>query len=301
MLFSTRHSVRILNSYGMDRSFTEDMCGLYGEATAKDGDFVSSGYYGVSSHSFDKMDAKRIGGEVARRAVDGLNASSVPSGKYRIIFHHEAMADLLQTFSGVFSAEVAQKGMSLLAGKVGETIAAPCVTLIDDPLLPDGLDSRPFDAEGVPSSVHTVIAQGEFRTFLHNLKTARKDGVETTANASKAGYASSVHVAPSNFFLEAGKISFDEVLTQAGQGIVITEVSGLHAGANPVSGDFSLLSKGYTFQDGKRQKAVEQITVAGNFYDLLKSVRCFASDLTFPSGGFGSPSVDVGELSVSGS
>ena len=81
---------------------------------------------------------------------------------------------------------------------------------------------------------------------------------------------------------------------------MITEVSGLHAGANPVSGDFSLLSKGYTFRNGKRDKPVEQITVAGNFYELLKGVKEVASDLAFPNGGMGSPSVDVGELSVSG-
>ena len=139
-----------------------------------------------------------------------------------------------------------------------------------------------------------------FQTFLHNLKTAHKDGVESTGNASKAGYASAVHVAPSNLYLVAGKKSFDELLASIGSGLVITEVSGLHAGANPVSGDFSLLSKGYTFVDGKREKAVEQITVAGNFYELLRNIRELANDLVFPLGGIGCPSVDAGELAISG-
>lgn len=177
---------------------------------------------------------------------------------------------------------------------------APCVSLIDDPLLPDGMASRPFDAEGVPSSAHTVVENGVFQTFLYDLKTAHKDGVATTGNANRASAASSVHVAPSNFYLKPGGKSFDALLEGIGEGIVITEVSGLHAGANPVSGDFSLLSKGYTFRNGKRDKAVEQITVAGNFYELLKSVQELANDLAFPRGGIGSPSVDVGELSISG-
>ena len=210
------------------------------------------------------------------------------------------MADLLQTFCGIISAESAQKGLSLLKGKLGEQVAAQCVTLIDDPLLLDGLEARPFDDEGVASAAHTVIENGVFQTFLHNLKTVHKDGVETTGNASRAGYASSVHVAPSNLYFQPGRRSVEEMLASIGEGLVITEVSGLHAGANPVSGDFSLLSKGYVFQNGKRGKGVEQITVAGNFYDLLSSIRELASDLVFPLGGIGSPSVDAGELSISG-
>ena len=174
------------------------------------------------------------------------------------------------------------------------------VTLVDDPLLEGGMGSRPFDDEGVPSATHTVVEDGVFRTFLHNLKTARKDGVATTGNARKVGYASAVHVTPTNFYLKPGKRTLDDMLRGIGEGLVITEVSGLHAGANPISGDFSLLAKGYTFREGRREKPVEQITVAGNFYELLEAVRELASDLTFPMGGIGCPSVDVGELSVSG-
>ena len=295
-----RHTIRIINSYGMDRSFTEAMCLMYGQATAKEGTSVATGFYGIGGRSFDLLDAGKIGTETARRAVENLNASPVPSGQYRIVFANEAMCDLLSTFCGIFSAESAQKGLSLLRGRIGETVAAPCVTIVDDPLLKEGLECRPFDAEGVASRAHTVVDAGVFKTFLHNLKTARKDGVETTGNASKAGYASSVHVAPSNFYLKPGAKSFEELLFGIGSGLVITEVSGLHAGANPVSGDFSLLSKGYAFSNGKREQAVEQITVAGNFYELLRNIRELANDLVFPLGGFGCPSVDAGELSVSG-
>ena len=294
------YTVRIVNSHGMDRSYTEDVCALYGQATAKDGDFVSSSGYGVAARSFDGLDVQKVGGEVARRTLDGLNAAPVPSGKYRVVFFSEAMCDLLGVFSSIFSAETAQKGMSLLKGRVGERIAAPCVTLVDDPLMEGGMGSRPFDDEGVPSATHTVVEDGVFRTFLHNLKTARKDGVATTGNARKVGYASAVHVTPTNFYLKPGKRTLDDMLRGIGEGLVITEVSGLHAGANPISGDFSLLAKGYTFREGRREKPVEQITVAGNFYELLSAVRELASDLTFPMGGIGCPSVDVGELSVSG-
>lgn len=296
-----KQTVRIINSLGLDRSFTENMCGLFAEPNAKEKDFVSSGSYQQMARHFDALDASAVAAESAARAVNGLHATSIPSGKYRVVFHNEVMTSLLDVFATVFSAETAQKGLSLLTGKLNEGVAAPCVTLIDDPLLENAMNSRPFDAEGVASGRHTLVESGVFKTFLHDIKTARKDGVKTTANAGKGGYASSIHVMPSNLFFEKGNKPFDQLLTDMGDGLVITEVSGLHAGANPVSGDFSLLSKGYTVKQGMRDRPVEQITIAGNYYELLKSIRAFASDLCFPDGSVGSASADVGELSVSGS
>ena len=292
-------TVRIVNTYGMRREYAENYAMLFSAPTAREGERVSSGSYGQVERSFDKLDGDAVARIAAERAVGWLHASSMPSGKYRVVFLNEVMTNLMGVFATIFSAKTAQKGLSLLSGKLGETIASPCVTLIDDPLLAHGLNSRPFDAEGVPSKAHTVIESGVFQTFLHNLKTARKDGVTTTGNASK-GYAATVGVSPSNLYFQPGQKSLDELLASAGSGVVITDVMGLHAGANAVSGDFSLLSKGYRFKDGKRAEAVEQITVAGNFYELLKSIREFANDLRFPDGGKGSASVDAGELSVSG-
>ena len=300
MVETTKHTVRIANSFGMDQTYTENFCDLYCGANVKEGDNVSTGGFVQISRDFDALDPDRLARDSVDQAVKGLNAEPVASGKYHVVFWNEALVSLLGVFSTVFSAETEQMGLSLLSGKLGETIAAPCVTLVDDPLRPDCLGSRPFDDEGVPSHQHMLVENGVFRTFLHNLKTARKAGVESTGNGSKADYSSPVRVAPSNLYFEPGALSFEELLSQVGDGIVITEVSGLHAGANPVSGDFSLLSKGYTLKDGKRDQPLERITVAGNFYELLKNIRAFASDLRFPNGALGSASADAGEMTVSG-
>ena len=300
MVETTKHTVRIANSFGMDQTYTENFCNLYCNANVKEGDNVSTGGFVQISRDFDALDPDRLARDSVDQAVKGLNAEAVASGKYHVVFWNEALVSLLGVFSTVFSAETEQMGLSLLSGKLGETIAAPCVTLVDDPLRPDCLGSRPFDDEGVPSHQHMLVENGVFRTFLHNLKTARKAGVESTGNGSKADYSSPVRVAPSNLYFEPGALSFEELLSQVGDGIVITEVSGLHAGANPVSGDFSLLSKGYTLKDGKRDQPLERITVAGNFYELLKNIRAFASDLRFPNGALGSASADAGEMTVSG-
>ena len=300
MVETTKHTVRIANSFGMDQTYTENFCNLYCNANVKEGDNVSTGGFVQISRDFDALDPDRLARDSVDQAVKGLNAEPVASGKYHVVFWNEALVSLLGVFSTVFSAETEQMGLSLLSGKLGETIAAPCVTLVDDPLRPDCLGSRPFDDEGVPSHQHMLVENGVFRTFLHNLKTARKAGVESTGNGSKADYSSPVRVAPSNLYFEPGALSFEELLSQVGDGIVITEVSGLHAGANPVSGDFSLLSKGYTIKDGQRDQPLERITVAGNFYELLKNIRAFASDLRFPYGPMGSASADAGEMTVSG-
>ena len=300
MLSTTSGQTRIANSYGLNLSFRDNLAVAVASALAKEGDRVSTGTGFAISRDFEALSVEKIAGEAVEEALFMLHAAPVPSGTYRAIIHSRCMPDLLGVFSDVFSAENAQKGMSLLAGKEGEVIAAPCVTLMDDPLLPGGLASRPFDAEGVAARSKAVIENGRLTTLLHNLKTARKAGVKTTGNAAKGGYAGTVEVAPSNFYLKPGEKSLEQLTAEMGEGLVITDVSGLHAGANAISGDFSLIAHGYTVKNGRKDQPVERITVAGNFYQLLKNIRAVGSDLCFPGSSMGSPSVDVGEIAVAG-
>ena len=300
MVSTSSGETRIVNSYGLNLCHKDNMSYAFAQAIAKEGERVVTGAGFKVTRNFDELCAKAIAQEAVEEALFMLKAAPVPSGVYRAIIDRKCMPDLLSAFSGVFSAESAQKGLSLLAGKEGEIIASDVVTVMDDPLLPDGLNSYPFDAEGVAARTKAVIEKGKLNTLLHNLKTARKAGVQTTGNAAKAGYAGAVNVSPSNFFLTPGEKSLAELMADMGEGLVITEVSGLHAGANPISGDFSLIAQGYTVKNGKKDAPVEQITVAGNFYQLLKNIRAVGSDLCFPGSSIGSPSVDVGEISVAG-
>ena len=138
---------------------------------------------------------------------------------------------------------------------------------------------------------------------MHNLKTAHKQGVQTTANASRPGYAASVSVAPSNFCIQPGEADLDGMLEKLGEGLLITELQGMHAGANPITGDFSLAAKGFAVRGGRLAGAVNQITVAGNFYELLLNVEAVGADFEFQYPGascFGSPTLLVSKLSVAG-
>ena len=300
MLSTVSGSTSLVNTYGLRLNQRDNMIAAYVSVVAKEGERVATGSGFGFGRDFSALSAEKMAAEAVEEALFYLNAAPVPSGAYRVIVDRRCMPDLLSTFAGVFSADAAQKGMSLLAGREGETIAAECVTLMDDPHMKDGLASSGFDAEGVATQVKAVIENGRLTTLLHNLKTARKAGVKSTGNASRGGYSSPIGVSPSNFYFKPGSKTLGELMTDMGNGLVITDVSGLHAGANPVSGDFSLLAKGYTVENGQKGRAVEQITVAGNFYTMLKNIRAFGSDLEFVGSPVGSPSVDVGEMTIAG-
>ena len=292
--------VYLRNSYGLNLQHKDNAFIAYTGAIAKDGDSTSTGMAFKCGRDFAKLDVKKLGEEAAQEAASGLHAEPVPAGNYRMILRYDAMQSLLATFCGIFSAENAQQGLSLLKGREGEKIAADCVTLMDDPLLEGGFDSAPFDGEGVASKTKAVVENGVLKTLLHNRKTAKKQGVASTGNALRPGLSAPITVAPTNFFFKPGDKTLAELEADMSDGLVITDLSGLHAGANMTSGDFSLLSKGYLLKGGKRVQPVEQITIAGNFYDVLKNIRAIGSDLIFPASGVGSSSVDVGTLTAAG-
>ena len=301
-VMSAEEEVAIVNTLGLNVSTRANM--IYGgvSPTARDGEKVSSGFATFIALNPADIDLKAVAAEAAEKALSALDAVQIESGSMRVMFDPDTAGDLLATFSGIFSADAAQKGLSLLKGREGESIAAECVTLLDNPHLAGSIASQPFDGEGVATSVKKVIENGKLTTLLHNLKTAHKQGVATTANASR-GYNSTVGIAPTNFYFQPSETSFEEMLNKLDDGLVITEVAGLHAGANAVSGDFSLSAKGYKVRGGKRAETVKQITVAGNFFQLLQNIEAVGADLKFglpSSSQFGSPSIIVKSLSVAG-
>lgn len=302
-VFSERAATALVNSEGLDVSSEGNLLGGYVAAVAREGEKVNTGFKLFFTMNPEEIDLEKVAREAAQEALSGLDAAPVPSGAYRVLLRRDVAATLLSTFSGVFSADNAQRGLSRLKGKEGETVAAACVTIMDDPHRAGSASSTPFDGEGVATAVKAVVEGGRLNTLLHNLKTAHKQGVETTANASRPGYAAPVGVAPTNFYFKPTDASFEAMLEALGDGLLITDMQGMHAGANPITGDFSLAAKGFRVRGGKIAEAVAQITVAGNFYELLEGIEAVGGDLDFlaPGGScFGSPSLIVGRISVAG-
>ena len=293
-------SYGIYNTKGLELTNKDNILTSYVVPVVEDKSGKNDGVGYVVASSIDEVDTKKMAKQGVEEALSKLGGKSISSGTYNTIIYNEAMVQLLETFASTFSADAAQKGLSLFKGKEGEMVASNLVTIVDDPLMKGGLASAPFDDEGVATFTKELIFEGKLNTLLHNLKTANKQGVKSTGNGFKSSYASPVNVSESNLYLRAGEKSLEDLMKEINEGVMITDLAGLHSGANTVSGDFSLAAKGFYIKDGQKTFPVEQITVAGNYFDLLKNITYIGNDLKFPLSNVGSPSVIATGLSIAG-
>lgn len=300
---ASRVRIAITNSKGLDLSYENTLTALVTAAVVSDGTEMANDYQ-VEVKKLTDIDTDKMVAKAVKGAKEKLGGGPAPTGAYPVVFSSDAMRSLLATFSSIFSSEAAQKGLSKLGDKEGEVIAAPMVTLVDDPFYAESALPMPFDMEGSPTHRKNVIEAGKLTTLLYNLKTAAKAGKKTTGNASKRGYAGAIGISPFTMYLAPGSLTEEELLQKAGKGVFIEDLGGLHAGANPISGDFSLQSAGFMIEEGRKTEHVKSFTVAGNFYDLLKNITALSDKVELRGGGgitaFASPAVLVEGLSIAG-
>lgn len=285
--------VAFLNSAGLDLSYT-DAIAYHGVAAAvKDGEQAEEHYeVGFIGEETVEETAQRA----VQTALSQLGADSIPSGKYDIVMDASTMRSLLSVYSSVFSARSAFLKTTLLAGREGEKVASDNFSLIDDPFYPTKHGRCPFDAEGVAVFKKNVIEHGVLKTLLYNRMYAAKFHCETTGNA-----ASAKTIAPKGLYIEAGDLTSEALLEKLQNGLYITKLNGLHAGANVQSGEFSLEASGFMVENGRKTKPVKNITIADNFYALIKKVEALSDTVDFGvSFTFGSPEVMFKDVSVSG-
>lgn len=301
-MMSNVNEVYLCNSSGLELSNRVGTTVGYASAVVRDGEEAQEAYEAGTGSTPEEL--LHLPAAAVRKALDKLGAQVLESGKYHVVFSGEQFRSFLSTFSDVFSAKQAQLGLSLLAGKEGQTVAAPCVTVTDDPMREGYAMQTPFDGEGVATARKNVIENGVLKTLLYDLTTAHKAGKTSTGNGQKHGYSSAVSISPYSFSIAAGDCTQEELFALAGDGVYITECKGFHAGANPVTGDFSIESAGFRIRNGKRAEPVKSFTVAGNFFDLLQEIDRLGSEVRWsPLGGytvFGSPDVLVRNMSIAG-
>lgn len=289
----------IKNSKGLDLYHNGNSIYAYIAVVVQDGDSIKNDSAYIVTKDFSEMDPIKLATEAVNKALNKLSSISIESKTYNVIIENDTFADLLGSMSGIFSAEAVQKGVSKLKDKIGEVVASPIVTITDNPHLKNGYGSAPFDAEGVPTLCKSLIKNGVLKTYLYNLKTAKKDSVKTTGNAAKGGYKGTMGISSFILYLEKGDLSFQELLNKLQNGILITGFSGLHSGLNSISGDFSLATEGFLVENGVITKPLNQVTSAGNFFDLLKNIEYIGTDLKFNLSGIGSPSLLIKNISIS--
>lgn len=221
-----------------------------------------------------------VGREAVEKGLRKLRPQRLPAGRYTVVLHPEVTVDLLGIVAGMLSAEAVLRQRSLFAGKLGESIASPLLTLTDDGRLVENgrpaFGTEPWDGEGLPTRRNVLIREGVLLGYLHTLRTAAEMGAEPTASAGR-GMGSNPSITTFNLFPAPGDRSPEDLYAAAGDGVLITEIMGLHT-VDPVSGDLSVGASGLRVRGGAPAEAVDQITLAGNLKDLLHRIQGVGSD-----------------------
>jgi len=293
----------LANSRGFAGSYRTSYAGVAAAPLAKDADgkMQRDGWWSSARRLGDVESPESVGQEAARRTLRRLGARRVATQCVPIIFAPETARSLIASVFEAASGDAIWRGASFLAGKLGETIAAASLTIIDDNtmLLPTGVGgfgTSPFDAEGLPSQRTVVVENGVLRNYLLNTYTARKLGMRSTHNASR-GLAGAPGVGCGNLFLTPGQFTPEEIIGEVKAGLYVTSLMGF--GTNMVTGDYSRGATGLWIENGQLTHAVEEVTIAGNLAEMLRYVTAIGNDLVFRAS-VASPTLRIDGMTIAG-
>jgi len=285
------------NSLGFRGAYESASHALFSEPLARNGSGMQRDYWMSVSRRLASLESpEAVGTTAAERALRRLDARPVPTCEVPVIFDPLTAASLWRQVAALVNGYSVYRGTSFLAGKLGEVVASPSVQLVDDPLRPGGLGSRPFDGEGLPSQRTALIEDGRLRNLLLDTYSARKLGFESNAHASRSA-SSAPGAGATNLYLEPGQGRLDEIVADTPRGLLVTELIGM--GFNPVTGDYSRGAAGHWIENGALCHPVEEVTIAANFADMLQGIDAVGEDLLWLSS-VASPSVRVARMTVAG-
>lgn len=295
--FEGKDSLKIVNSKGLNLSKENEYCGIMlgcivGES--KDNPNKQNGYARKITIDINEFNLEKMYKEATEYGLSMLGAKPVDSKSYKVIIEKDCMTSLLSGFSSIFSGESLLRKVTPLTTKLNEKIMSEKVTIIDDPLCDEAIIRSTFDSEGVATYTKNVVENGVFKTFLHNLKTAKALNTVSTGNATKRG------VSGMNLYIKNGDTSLDDMISSLDEGLLITNLAGLHAGLNAISGDFSGQASGYYIKDGKKVHPVTLVVLSGNFLTMMNDIVTIGNDLEIQYNGYGAPSILFNSLPVSG-
>jgi len=264
---------------------------LAGEGTAMERDYD----HASARHAGDLRAPETIGKRAGEKAVKRLNPRSMPSQALPVVFHPDEAAGLLGHLSGAISGSAIARGVSFLKDRMGQSVFAPGINIIDDPHRVRGLRSKPFDGEGVANSRRALIAEGKLTSWLLDCASARQLGLQTTGHAAR-GTGGPPSPSATNLYLEAGKLSVKELIADIKQGFYVTELMGM--GVNGVTGDYSRGAAGFWIENGEIAFPVSEVTIAGNLKDMFAHLTP-ANDLEFRHG-VNAPTVRIEGMTLAG-
>ena len=210
------------------------------------------------------------------------------------------VSTLLALVSSAVSGEAVVKGRSFFAGRIGESVAAPDVTLVDDPTDARAFGAASYDAEGLACRRNVLISDGVLRMFVYDTVSGRRAGTASTGSAVRGGFAGTPGAGCRALVLSPGYSNADEILAQVGDGLYVQSVSGIHSGVNPVSGDFSVGAEGLMIEGGALGQPVREVTVASTLQRMLQSVVAIGGDMRWLPGTAAGQTLAIAEMSLSG-
>ncbi len=293
----------LANSRGFMGSYRSSYAGVAAAPLAKDADgrMQRDGWWS-SARCFAHLETpEAVGAEAARRTLRRLGARRVSTQQVPIVFAPETARTLIGSLFEAASGDAIWRGASFLTSKLGETIAASSITIVDDSsmLLPTGaggFGSSPFDDEGLPSLRTVVVENGVLRNYLLNTYTARKLGMKSTHNAAR-GLAGTPGTGCGNLYLEPSAQTPGEIVVGVKAGLYVTSLMGF--GTNLVTGDYSRGATGLWIENGELTHAVEEVTIAGNLGEMLRNVTAVGNDLVFRSS-VASPTLRIDGMTIAG-
>jgi PmbA protein len=294
---ATGHKI-LANSHGFVGEYQRSYCSVAAVPIAQDDNGAMQRDYWYSvARSLGRLESpEHVGKVAAERALRRLGARKVKTQHVPVIFDPLVATSILEhIFEGV-NGDSVYRGASFLAGKLGQKIAAPSVSVIDDGTMVGGFGTSPFDGEGIPTRRTVVIDDGVLTSYLLNTYTAKKLGLQTTGNASR-GLAGTPGIGPGNYFLQPGTKTREQLIADVKEGLYVTEFLGM--GVNLVTGDYSRGASGLWISGGELTYPVEEITVAGNLKDMFLNISEVANDLEF-RGSVASPTIRIDGLTVGG-
>lgn len=294
----SRYQALVANSLGVSCEHNGTLFSAAVMALATDkGDSQMGWDFGLS-RNYDGFKVEDIGKRAAANASRLLQAKKIKTRKVPVILENRVAADFLGILAASFQADRVQKGKSRLRGKLGEMVFSPLVNLVDDGLYPGGLASAPVDGEGVAHQSNQVVEKGRLKMFLYDSYCANKDGVSLTGNGVRGDFMSPPRVGLTNFYLPAGDVGLDQLLSQVKEGVWITDVLGMHT-ADSTSLDFSVGCSGLLIKDGEAAHPVKGLAISGNLLNVFAEVEQVGDDLRF-FGAVGSPSLLIAPITLSG-
>lgn len=285
------------NSKGFFGEYDSASHSLFSEPVAKENGSLQRDYWmTVARRLADLEDPAEVGRKAARRALRRLGSRPVKTCEVPVIFDPMTAASLLRQLVGCISGYAVYRETSFLAGRLGERITAPSINVVDDGRRPGGLGSKPFDGEGLPTRRTVLVEDGRLSSYLLDSYSGRKLGLPSTGNASR-GAGSAPTAAPTNLWLEPGNSTLEQIIESTDRGFIATELIGM--GFNPITGDYSRGAAGLWVEHGEIVRPVEEVTIAGNFGDMLNQIDAVGSDLLW-LGRIASPSLRIANMTLAG-